>query len=105
MIGRVTRGRWTDRRGRRRRGRVVLPGHAAPIAAVLFDLDRTLIGRRTASLGRVAAFLQEQIGGEGAARDHGHAPSLAARLLARPYDAVRRRVTLPPAACAVLDAL
>lgn len=83
----------------------MLPGHAAPIAAVLFDLDRTLIGRRTAHLGRIAAFLHEQFGVGGAPLDHGHSPSLAARLLARPYDALRRHVTLPPAACAVLDAL
>jgi HAD superfamily hydrolase (TIGR01509 family) len=92
------------------------PGDRGRIAGVLFDLDGTLIGRRTANLARVASLLHARFGvGEesapGASGEDrvGHeeqgGPSVVRRLLNHSYQHLRGRVALDPPARDVLDAL
>lgn len=98
------------------------PTRAHPIAGVLFDLDQTLIGRRTTTYGRLASWLQSRFGvaeetappasdGTSTAspgrceRDELAGNGPARRLLRRIYRYVRGRVVLDAAAREVLDAL
>jgi hypothetical protein len=67
-------------------------GDRGRIAGVLFDLDATLIGRRTANLARVASLLHTRFGvgeesgsgaggGDRVAREEQRGPSVVRRLL------------------------
>lgn len=81
-----------------------VPASQDSIAAVLFDLDRTLIGGDTAHLARLVALLQDRFdhaSGRDAEAGAGRAPRLAGRC----YAMLCRRVVLTPDARRVLAAL
>jgi putative hydrolase of the HAD superfamily len=92
------------------------PGDRGRIAGVLFDLDGTLIGRRTANLARVASLLHARFGvgeesgpgasgGDRVGREEQGGPSVVRRLLSHGYQHLRGHVVLDPSARDVLDAL
>jgi HAD superfamily hydrolase (TIGR01509 family) len=91
-------------------------GDHGRIAGVLFDLDATLIGRRTANLARVASLLHARFGvgeecGPGAGsgnrvgREEQGGRSVGRRLLSHGYQHLRVHVVLDPTARDVLDTL
>ena len=92
------------------------PGDRGRITGVLFDLDRTLIGRRTANIARIASLLHARFGvgeesgpgaggGDRVGREEQGDPSVVRRLLNHGYQHLRGRVVLDPSARDVLDAL
>lgn len=95
----------TSQRGSDRTGNGSADAAArSDVAAVLFDLDRTLIDGGTAHLARIVALFQDRFDrspehGAGANTEHASGP------VVRCYVALRRRVVLTPEAHRVLAAL